>query len=174
MRPTLLLLLLALPAHAEQVLSVSGFGNTTSASFRSSPGAVGPAVGWLYTRGVFGVGAGLRVSAPTPSAPVPLEGYLRGVFNLRLGPWAPLLGPELGVSGLSGLSRPPALRPTDLREAENALTGAFYVAFHTEAARFHFGRVVFSVLGFDVGTSLTAAGAVLRLQLDYVSVGVQW
>jgi hypothetical protein len=168
------LLLLATPAAAEQVLSVGGFGNTTLASFNSSPGVGGPTVGWLYTRGHLGVGAGLRASVPSAINPVPLEGYARAVFTLAVGPWEPLLGPELGLSGLSGFSKPLPMRPTDLAAAENGLTGLFYVAFHVEAARFRVNRFVVSLLGVDVGTSLTAAGTVLRLQLDYATVGVRW
>ena len=105
---------------------------------------------------------------------MPLEAYVRGVITIAIGPWEPLLGPELGLSGLSGLARPLPMRPTDFPTAENSLTGLVYVAFHTEAARFRFGRVVLSLLGVDVGTSLTAAGTVLRLSLDYATVGVRW
>lgn len=164
MRPLLLTLTLTLVApcaFAEHTVSVSGFANTTLASFNSSPLAVGPAVGWLWTRGSFGVGAGLRVSRPTVTAPVPLELYVRGAFTAALGAWEPLLGPEFGVSGLSGM-------------AGRASTAPFYIAFHTEALRFRFGRLLLSLLGVDAGTSLTAAGAVLRLQLDVLSVGVRW
>jgi hypothetical protein len=173
----LLLLAAALNASvalADHTVSVGGFTGTTLASFNSSPGVAGPSVGWLFTRGVIGVGAGLRASAPSPIVKVPLEGYLRGVFTIALGRWEPLLGPEVGVSGLQGFSRPLPGRPTDLATAENALTGVFYVAFHTEAARFRFGRVMLSLLGVDVGTSLTTAGATLRLQLDWLTVGVRW
>lgn len=170
----LLTLLLAPVAAAEHVVSVGGFGATTLASFGSSPGQTGPTVGWLYTRGALGIGAGLRAAAPSVVAPVPLEAYVRGALTIAIGPWEPLLGPELGISGLSGLARPLPLRPTDFTNAENSLTGLFYVAFHTEAARFRFGRVVLSLLGVDVGTSLTAAGTVLRLSLDYATVGVRW
>lgn len=161
-------------ALADHTLSVGGFTGTTAASFNSSPGVAGPTLGWLYTRGVVGVGAGLRASAPSAIVKVPLEGYARGVFTVALGRWEPLLGPEVGLSGLQGFSRPLPGRPTDLADVENALTGFFYVAFHTEAARFRFGRVMLSLLGFDVGTSLTAAGATLRLQLDWLTVGVRW
>lgn len=175
MRPLLLTLtLVASCAFAEHTVSVGGFANTTLASFNSSPLAVGAAVGWLWTRGPFGVGAGLRVSRPTVTAPVPLEVYVRGAFTAVLGPWEPLLGPELGVSGLSGMAAPPPKRPTDLAAAERAQTGPVYVAFHTEALRFRFGRLLLSLLGVDAGTSLTAAGAVLRLQLDVLSLGVRW
>lgn len=167
-------LLLAPVVAAEHVVSLGGFGATTVASFSSSPGQSGPTVGWLYTRGTFGVGAGLRAAAPSLIAPVPLEGYVRCVVTIFIGPWEPLLGPEFGVSGLSGLARPLPMRPTDFNAAENSLTGLVYVAFHTEAARFRFGRVVLSLLGVDVGTSLTAAGTVLRLSLDYATVGVRW
>lgn len=171
----LLTLVLCAPgALAENVVSAGGFTATTLASFNSSPGVAGPSLGWLYTRGHFGVGAGLRASTPSPIARVPLEGYARAVVTGAIGPWEPLLGPEFGVSGLGGLSQPLPGRSTDLARAENALTGFFYVAFHTEPLRFRFGRFVFSALGFDVGTSLTAAGTVLRLQLDWFTVGVRW
>ena len=170
----LVTLLFAPLAAAEHVVSIGGFGNTTLASFFSSPGQSGLTLGWLYTRGVLGVGAGVRAAAPSVIAPVPLEGYVRGVFTIAIGPWEPLLAPEFGISGLSGLARPPPMRPTDFNSAENSLTGLFYVAFHTEAARFRFGRVVLSLLGVDVGTSLSAAGTVLRLSLDYATVGVRW
>lgn len=167
-----LTVLLAPLAHAEHVISLGGFGVTTLASFNSSPGQSGPTVGWLWTKDVFGVGAGLRAAAPSVVAPVPLEGYVRAVFTVAVGRWEPLLGPELGISGLSGFARPLPMRPTALFDAEQALTGRFYLAFHTEAARFRFGRVVLSLFGVDVGTSVHAAGTVLRLQLDYATVGV--
>jgi len=161
-------------AAADHVVTVGGFGHTTLASFASSPGQTGPSVGWQYTRGAFGIGAGVRAAAPSAIAPLPLEGYLRGVFTVVLGAWEPLLGPELGVSGLMGLGLPPPMRPRDLNRAEDARTGVVYVAFHTEAARFRFGRFLVSLLGVDVGTGLSAAGTVLRVSLDYVTVGVRW
>ncbi len=170
----MVVMLFAPLAFAEQVVTLGGFGSTTLASFNSSPGVGGVALGWQYTRGHFALGAGVRASAPSPIAPVPLEGYARALFTLTIGPWEPQLGPEFGISGLQGLSRPLPMRPTDFASAENSLTGFFYVAFHTEAARFRFGRFLLSLLGVDVGTSLTAAGTTLRLQLDYATVGVSW
>lgn len=114
----LLTLVLCAPgALAENVVSAGGFTATTLASFNSSPGVAGPSLGWLYTRGHFGVGAGLRATAPSAIARVPLEGYARAVVTGVIGPWEPLLGPELGLSGLSGLSRPLPGRPPDLARA---------------------------------------------------------
>lgn len=167
------LTLVATTASAEHVVSVGGFTNTTLASFFASPGQTGLSANWLWTKGHFGLSAGLRVAPPSRVAPVPLEGYGRAVMTVAIGPWEPLLGPEVGVSGLSGFAPPPSLRPTDLFMAEQQLTGAVYVAFHTEAVRFRFGRFLLGAFGFDVGTSLTAAGATLRLQLDFISVGVR-
>ncbi|MFZ5444516.1 MAG: hypothetical protein ACOZQL_31275 [Myxococcota bacterium] len=164
--------LLASLARAEHTLSVGGFSQATLASFNAG-GATGPSLGWLWTRGPFGVGAGLRLGTPA-YGPLPLEVYVRGVFTGALGPWEPLLGPELGVSGLSELAPVPAQRPTDFANAERAVHGPLYVAMHTEVLRFRFARVLCSVLGVDVGTSLTAAGSILRLQLDWVTVGVRW
>lgn len=173
LRPLVVTLFLAAPAAlAEHTVSVGGFSNGTLASFNSAA-ASGPSLGWLGTHGPFGLGAGLRVGTPA-FGPVPLELYVRGVFTGALGPWEPLLGPELGVSGLSTLPPVAAGRPTDFAAAERADAGPVYVAMHTEALRFRFGRVLLSAFGVDVGTSLTAAGAVLRLHLDWLTVGVRW
>jgi hypothetical protein len=160
------------PAFAH-VVSVGGFTNATLASFNSGASS-GPTLGWLGTHGPFGVGGGLRVGVPSSASPVPVELYVRAVFTARIGPWEPLLGPELGVSGLATLAPSLAKRPTDFADVERGLHGPFYVAMHTEAARFRFGRFLLSVLGVDVGTSLGAAGTVLRLQLEPISVGVRW
>lgn len=170
----LLSVFLSSVAWADHTVSAGGFGSVSLGSFNQSPGVVGATVGWLMTRGHFAVGAGLRASVPTPSAPVPLEGYARVGFATKVGPWEPLLAPELGLSGLMGFAPPLPMRPTDFAARENALTGVFYVAFHTELLRFRLGRVVVSAAAVDVGTSLSAAGTVLRLQLDYLTVGVRW
>lgn len=175
MRALLLLLLLAAPvASAEHALLVGGFTGTTVASFSSSPGVTGVHLAWLYRTGSFVSGVGVRFSPPSTVNPIPLEGYSRNGLTMSVGPWAPLLAFELGVSGLSGLARPLARRPQDFNRAENRLTGVFYVAMHTEALRFQHKRFTFSAAGVDIGTSLTAAGTVLRLNLELVSVGVRW
>jgi len=166
--------LIAHLARAEHSVTAGGFTGTTLASFGSSPGVSGIYAAWMYRTGSLVSGLGVRVSAPSVVNPIPLEGYSRTGLTMDVGPWAPLLAVELGVSGLSGLNRPAALRPQDFTLAENRLTGVFYVAMHTEALRFTFRRFTFSMAGVDVGTSLTAAGTVFRLNLELVSVGVRW
>lgn len=173
-RLVLVAVLVASPALAEHVISVGGFANLTTGSFNSGPGQAGPFVMWQWTsKSHFGLGAGLRVTGPSAIAPVPLEGFFRGHVTTAIGPWEPLLGPELGVSGLGGFAQPFINRPRDFFEAESRLTGSFYVSFHTELLRFRFGRFLVSAGGFDVGTSLTAAGTTLRLQLDVATLGVR-
>ena len=181
-RTLLLLACVATASRAEVVISLGGFANTTAASFLSSPLTAGPSLGvaWSHPLG-FGLGGGLRAAPPSATAPVPLEVYVRGFFTTTLGPWEPLLGPELGISGLSGLAKPPPRRATDFANAESAVGGPLYVAFHTELLRFAFGarfsgprRFFVSVAGLDVGTSVVAAGAVLRLHVDLLTVGVRW
>lgn len=162
-------------ARAEHVVSVGGFTTTTVASFNASPLTAGPSVDWLVTlHPHVGVGAGLRFAPPSVSAPLPVEFYVRGAFTASFGPWEPMLGPELGVSGLMGMAHVLPGRATELATTENAVTGPLYVAFHLEALRFAFGRFLFNAAGVQVGTSLVAAGAVLRLQLEVVSVGVRF
>jgi hypothetical protein len=161
-------------AMAEHAVTAGGFTGTTLASFGSSPGVTGFYAAWTYRTGSLVTGLGVRVSAPSVANPIPLEAFSRTGLTVDVGPWAPLLAVELGVSGLSGLNRPLALRPQDFTLVENRLTGVFYVAMHTEALRFTYRRFTFSMAGVDVGTSLTAAGTVFRVNLELVSVGVRW
>lgn len=161
-------------AWAEHALIAGGFTATTVASFSSSPGVSGFYAAWQYRTGSFVSGLGLRVSGVSAANPIPLEAFSRNGLTVEVGPWVPLLAFELGVSGLQGLALPLPMRPQDFNRAENRLTGFFYVAMHTEAVRFQWKRFTFSAVGVDVGTSLTAAGTVLRLNLELVSVGVRW
>lgn len=173
-RGTLALVLAAglpLAARAEQSVSVGLFTGGTAASFSNTPTRVGPSATWTLQRGSFGVGAGLRAGLP---ASMPLEAFVRGFVTLPGELWAPLLGPELGAGGLSELTPVVGPQPVGVRPAEQQVLGVAYVAFHAEPARFIFGHVVVSALGFDVGTPLLAPGVSLRWQLDLLSVGWRW
>lgn len=163
-----LIAIAALPARAEQALSLGVFAGGTSTSFNSTPARTGLSLSWLLERGSFGLGGGLRAAQP---AAIPLELFVRGQAWVSLGAWSPVLGPELGVSGLQELEPGLERRPRELHALEQRSLGSLYVAFHTEPARFVFGHLIVSALAFDFGTALVPPGLGFRWQLEFLSVG---
>lgn len=131
---------------------------------------MGPAVGWAWLPSNFGVGAGVRYGAPLAYMRPTFEGYVRGLVNVPVKWWSPLLGVEFGFT--VGWGRVPYDRPAELIAAELNHDGPVYFAMHTELLRFVFGRFVVSAMGLDVGTAIPP-GAALRLQFDLLSVGVR-
>lgn len=136
----------------------------------TSGSSVGPAVGWAWLPNNFGVGAGLRFGAPLANMRPSIEGYVRGLVNVPVGYWSPLLGLEFGF--IAGWGKLTSIRPSEQLNDELNTEGPVYFAMHTELLRFVFGRFVVSGMGLDVGTS-TPLGSALRIQFDFVTVGVR-
>jgi hypothetical protein len=118
------------------------------------------------------LGAGVRV-APRGAAAAPLEGYVRLQLVSPLGPWQPALGPELGYSGLTRLTRilPGTAHPNDGVEAAEPRTTPFYMALAAAPLRFQLARLTLSAAEVHVGTELVRPGSTLRLQLGLLSIG---
>ncbi len=114
------------------------------------------------------LGAGVRV-APGGDNALPLEGYGRVLLVAPLGAWRPAIGPELGVSGLTRLMRPPYA--DDLHDQREERLSPFYVALSAAPLRFQRGRFTLSAAEFQVGTALLQPGGTLRLQLGLLHLG---
>ncbi len=112
--------------------------------------------------------AGVRI-APAGDAALPLEVYGRVLLVAPLGAWRPALGPELGVSGLTHLMRPPY--PDDLHDWREEHLSPFYVAMSAAPLRFQAGRFTVSAAELQVGTALLQPGGSLRLQLGLLHLG---
>jgi hypothetical protein len=169
-------LLGASPGGAEQSVEV-GLTTVTYFSFaRSTPTRL--ALEAAYQRSLgdaespWLVRGGLRASLPSPTVAVPLDAYAQLLLRARFGLWEPSAGPELGVSGLIGLTRIPWL-PGDLTEVEQTRVSPFYVAFSAAPLRFRFSWLTVSALDLRVGASLAPPGAAMRLQLGLIQVGGQ-
>jgi hypothetical protein len=112
--------------------------------------------------------AGMRL-APAGDSALPLEGYGRVLLVAPLGAWRPAIGPELGVSGLTRLMRPPYA--DDLHDQREAGLGPFYLAISAAPLRFQHGRFTLSAAEFQVGTGLFQPGGALRLQVGLLYLG---
>jgi len=103
---------------------------------------------------------------------VPLELYARALLAPRLGVWTPAVGPELGFSGLPIVFPPRGGFPSGHADLEAAQLGPFYVAMHAAPLRFSFLHFTVSALELHWGTTLNAPGAMVRLQLGVLRLGV--
>lgn len=164
----------ASPAWAHAV-TLGAFSGSASASFNGTPGWLGAEVAYTWDAARWAAQGGVRVAMPFDASPVPLEAFARFLLAAGYGAWRPLVGPELGVSGLAVLEAPLARRPTELHAAEQRTLGPAYVAMHAAPVRFVFReRWVVSALELQVGTSLAAPGATVRTQLQLLAAGVRW
>lgn len=137
----------------------------------TSGSVIGPGVGWAwFPHANFGVGAGARFGAPLLALRPNIEGYVRGVMTVPVKFWSPLLGVEFGFTAAWGALR--SIRPSEQLQQELNTDGPVYFAMHTELLRFIFGRFVVSAMGLQVGTAMPP-GAALRLQFDFLTVGVK-
>lgn len=121
------------------------------------------------------LGGGLRFAFPRDAAALPLELYGRALLVGRMGAWAPAVGPELGLTGLAVLSSDTWARglPDDFQRRQAALLGPVYLSVHSAPLRFEFPAWTLSALELQVGANLPPLGASLRLQLDFLHVGVR-
>lgn len=164
----------AAPARAHS-LTLGAFSGSTAASFASTPGWVGAEVAYAFEQPHFAVQGGLRAAAPLAASPLPLEVFARFVLRFRLRAWEPLLGPEIGLTGLRFFEAPRAGRPTELFVLEQSTSALAYMAMHAAPLRFVvLERFLVSALELQVGTSLVAPGATVRTQIQLVSAGVRW
>lgn len=123
------------------------------------------------------VGGGLRV-ARKPALPeftditLPLEVFLQARLRARVGPWEPMVGPELGLSGLSVLYR--RIIPAEGEDPkEQSRLSPVYLAIGAAPLRFRFGRFTVSALEFHVGTISFPHNSAVRLQLGLLHGGIQ-
>ncbi|MGV3623902.1 MAG: hypothetical protein ACO1OB_24000 [Archangium sp.] len=137
----------------------------------TSGNVIGPGVGWTWLiNDNFGIGAGARFGAPLLNMRPNIEGYVRGVMTVPVKFWSPLLGVEFGFTAAWGALIP--YRPSEQLRDELNTDGPVYFAMHTELLRFLFGRFVVSAMGLQVGTAIPP-GAALRMQFDFLTVGVK-
>lgn len=156
--------------RAEHFLSATFFQHHELRSITAGS-AVGPGVGWTwFFREHFGVGAGVRFNVPTLNMRPAVEGYVRGVITVPVKSWSPSLGVELGF--IAGWGELRSIRPSEQVHAELNTEGPVYLAMHTEALRFVFGRFLVSAMGLQVGTAVPP-GSALRVQFDFLTVGVK-
>jgi len=70
---------------------------------------------------------------PTPTPPVPVEGFIRAQLTARLGPWEPAVGPEIGFSGLAHLATNNHLPLEEIYHQATALLGPRLPVLHRRA-----------------------------------------
>lgn len=119
------------------------------------------------------LGGGLRTGWPVTGTHFPLEGFVQAQLTARLGPWAPAVGSELGLTGFAKLFESKIFRSAEMKDLENARLGPAYVAFVAAPLRFHAGPVVLSALELHLGTSMPFFGQTVRTQLGLLRVGVE-
>jgi hypothetical protein len=156
--------------RAEHFLTATFFQHHELRSITAGS-AIGPGVGWTwFLDDHFGVGAGARFGAPLLNMRPSLEGYLRGVITVPVKFWSPSLGLEVGF--IAGWGELRSIRPSEQVRDELNTEGPVYFAMHTELLRFVFGRLLVSVMGLQVGTSIPP-GSALRVQFDFLTLGVK-
>jgi hypothetical protein len=142
-------------------------------SFSTTPGWLGGELAYAYDGPGWKLQGGLRAAAPFTASPLPLEVFVRFLLAVRVGPWEPVIGPELGLSGLGALQG--GFRRGDFTAFEQAAVSPIYAAVHSAPLRFVFAdRYVLSALELQVGTPLSIPGAALRVHLEFLAVGVHW
>jgi hypothetical protein len=164
------------PALAsEHQVAVGAATLTTSDFLRPHTGrtAVGLTYGYRTERWL--LGGGVRFAFPRDTAVLPWELHARALLVARMGVWAPALGPELGLTGLAVLSSTTWAKglPDDFARQQARLLGPVYFSIHSAPLRFEFSRFTVSAFELQVGANLPPLGATLRLQLDYINVGVR-
>jgi hypothetical protein len=115
---------------------------------------------------------GMRVGLPG-SAEMPLEGYSRLEWMMRMGPWLPAIGPEVGVSGftraLQVVDNPssPVGYPGELQDQ----MGQAYAGLAVAPLRFLVGRFTLSAAELEAGVPLNNPSSALRLQVGLIHIG---
>jgi len=117
------------------------------------------------------VGGGLRTNPFARDFYVPVEGFLQAQLTARAGIWEAVVGPELGVSGFDRLIPKVEVPANELKVKEDRLLGPVYLAFSAAPARVRLGRFSVSLMELSVGTGFPGAGQVLRVQVNFISLG---
>lgn len=120
------------------------------------------------------LGAGFRVPTSFAHATVPGELYFRAQLVARMGPWAPVVGPQVGLSGLTRhvrLWNSSDNFPDDLAREQERKVGPVYVAMEAAPLRFEVGAWSVSAFELLLGGSLFPAGGAARLQVGFFSLG---
>ena len=146
-----------------------------SAAYHFSFGPAGRETGLPFRLGI-----GARFAPPNTSpvsAPrFPAELFVQLQLHARIGPWDPVVGPELGVSGLTDLGWTRGTLPDDLFVLEQARVGLWYAAFTAAPLRYcwRFERwsLTTSLLAVTLGTTLSPPGASSRTELSFLQLGV--
>ncbi|QRK09170.1 hypothetical protein JQX13_03145 [Archangium violaceum] len=164
------------PARHEVSVGATSF--LTLASLGSTETQLTLDVAWHYTLGMGArprsvrLTAGVRVGPPG-SAELPLEGYGRVELVARVGPWVPAMGPEVGVSGFTHLSRyseSPAY-PRGVRGVVQERLGLTYAGLALAPLRFQLGRFTVSAAELQAATPLEDFGSAVRVQLGLLHLG---
>jgi len=165
-------------------LSASYGSLTYGGFFRSGPGV--HALELAYHRG-FGapvadeapvrLGVGFRAGIPNSAGPISgafVAGEVFGQVQLRtrLGPWEPVVGPELGLSGLTAIGWNRGGLPEDVYIQEQQRVGGLYVGVTLAPLRFRWSTFTASLAEVSIGTTLSPPGATSRVRLGLLSLGV--
>lgn len=171
------------PVRGGHELSAS-FGSLSYAGFfRSGPGVLAVELGYhhglfshLPEEAPFRVGGGVRLGIPNVPGPVsglffPAEVFAQLQLRGRLWILEPLVGPEVGFSGLTAIGWNRAALPDDIYVLEQQRISPFYVAVTLAPLRARWSRVTLSILELSLGTTVTPLGASSRTRISYLSLG---
>lgn len=176
MRHWLMLIAALLPGMAAasgQELSLGGTLFSASGLSLALPSRPGLEAAYAYEFDAWRLGGGVRWGM-TDTSKLPLELYVRAQLSAGQGVWRPLVGPELGLSGLTVVTQPRGGIPDDYPKTRAERFGPAYIAIHAAPLRFAFNRFTVSALELHWGTLLSPMpGSLLRLQLGFVRLGVK-
>lgn len=149
-----------------------------SSFFRATPSASTLDLGWQFsglrarTKLPLELSAGLRAAPPSDAVSVPLDLHVGASLVGELGPWSPMIGPRLGISGFATIPPRPDGLPEDIDRVEADRVSPLYVAFEASPLRFRWRTFTISALDLEWGATLFPAGTALRLRLGWIKLGV--
>lgn len=157
------------PAHGVS-LGIGAVGY--SSFFHNSPGRTGLDLAYELGLSRLVIQAGLRAALPSERTPMPVELYVQPRVRASIGVWEPMIGPELGVSGLTDLGPLRGSLPPEIDEREQRRVSPLYVAIAAAPLRFRLGRLALSAFELHWGTTLAPLGAAGRFHLEFFRVAV--
>lgn len=171
------------PVRGGHEVSASLGTLTYGGFFRAGPGVW--AVEFGYHRGLFSpipeeaavrVGGGVRLGIPNIAGPVsglffPAEVFAQLQLRGRIWIFEPVVGPELGFSGLTAIGWNRQGLPDDVYQLEQQRISPFYVGVTLAPFRLRWSRVSLSLFELSLGTTVAPLGASSRTRLTYLTLG---